>query len=137
MGAVRESLRLCPEATDVVVEHDHPASGADRLRVMAYDADRVRHVEQDQPTHHGVERLLVTPLRHVSLDEAHVLPAFGTGPCYCEHPRVDVEPDHLPAGTDQVRDREGHVTQAGTEVEHAHARAYSRKSPAAHASVRG
>ena len=98
--------------------------------MVADDGDRVGHVEEHEAPDDRVERKVVPPGRDVALGEVHVRRACGrrTLDRHLDRGRGLVDGDDRALGPDQLGEHERHVTEAGAEIEHAHARRDARRA---------
>ena len=86
---------------------------------MAEHLHRIGQMEQEQPAHDRVERLVEARRAHVGLHEADVVEdaaLLGDG----QRRRLAIDADDRPVRADELGHLRGDVTDAGTEVEHAH-----------------
>jgi len=92
---------------DVEIDHQHETALVEALDVMADHLDCVRKMEQDQPTDHRDERVIVVKRPDVGLDEANVLDA-GSDPVLLrstDHRRGLIDSRHRTSGRNQTVQR--------------------------------
>ena len=124
-GCVKQGNRwLAPSRPYVEIDHDHHAAVLKGFHVMPENLRRCCEMEQDQPTDDCIERFWVAIATDVGLDESHVL---GDG-CQSallgddQHGCGLIHSHDFALRSDELSYHEGHVSEAGAQVEHADTR---------------
>jgi hypothetical protein len=123
-------FRLRAHGADVELDQNHGAARAQRVELAAQDLLAIGQVEQQQARDDRVERLTGREGPRVRLQESDVLGACGRAPALgdLEQSLRLIDAEHRAAGIEEVGHLEGHVPEAGPEVQHAHPTADPRRA---------